>query len=202
MQKKLQRLQETTFVNELFKISAVDEVATIGGLRLGRTQRIDIGWDEINAALGQVVYLLCVLAHRMGYSFEKHSLHVNGAFSKISLQSQKNMKYELYYVNNESSFNKGMTLLLECVGSFMAHVQPGQSDLLQGEKIKKCAIVGDKIDSSSIIYKADNKEQWTRACKCLLTNLQYLCIVSKMRDEQGQKQAHILDPVYAQNVKK
>lgn len=123
-------MKETTFVNELFKISAVDEVATIGGLRLGRTQRVDVAWDEINAALGQVVYLLCVLAHRMGYSFEKHTLHVNGAFSKISSSQQKNMKYELYNVNNEERFNKGMCLLLECVGNFMAFVQPGQNDLL------------------------------------------------------------------------
>jgi len=37
IQKKLQRLQETTFINELFRISAVDEVGTIGGLKLGRT---------------------------------------------------------------------------------------------------------------------------------------------------------------------
>ena len=52
IEKKLLRLNETTFINEVFKIGAVDEIATIGGLRLGRTQRIDVSWDEINAAMG------------------------------------------------------------------------------------------------------------------------------------------------------
>lgn len=37
VQKLLNKLQETTFVNELFQIGAVDEIATIGGFRLGRT---------------------------------------------------------------------------------------------------------------------------------------------------------------------
>jgi hypothetical protein len=36
----------------LFRISAVDEVATIGGLKFGRTQRVEVSWDEINAAIG------------------------------------------------------------------------------------------------------------------------------------------------------
>lgn len=62
----------------------MDEIGTIGGLRLGRTQKnSEVTWDEINAALGQVAYLLVVLAHRFGYVFANHRLHVNGAFSKI-----------------------------------------------------------------------------------------------------------------------
>lgn len=73
----------------MFRISAVDEVATIGGLKLGRTQRVEVSWDEINAAIGQAVYLICVLAHRMGYFFERHILYVNGAFSKISIRPQQ-----------------------------------------------------------------------------------------------------------------
>jgi beclin len=146
---------------------------------------MEVGWDEINQALGQVVYLLCVLAHRMHYSFEKHVLHVNGAFSKISLEQQRNIKYELYYVYNDSNFNKGMQLLLECIAGFMAFVQPMEQDLVKQDRIKKCAIVGDKIDSQSIIYKQDAKEQWTRACKCMLTNLQYLATISKLRDESA-----------------
>jgi len=94
-----------------------------------------------------------------------------------------------------------MCLLLELVEGFMQSVGPESADLLAGQKVKKFAIVGDKIDSSSIVYKPDNKEQWTRACKCLLANLQYLCVVSKFRDEHNQRQAHLQDPVYQQNIK-
>jgi hypothetical protein len=58
----------------------------------------------------------------MNYTFEKHVLHVNGAFSKISTKQQNNLKYELYYGNHEERFNKGLELLLQCVGGFMDKV--------------------------------------------------------------------------------
>jgi len=31
-------------------------------------------WEEINAAIGQSLYLLCVLAHRFNYKFEKYDI--------------------------------------------------------------------------------------------------------------------------------
>ena len=48
----LTKLQETTFINEVFAINSVDEIATISGFRLGRTQRVEVPQEEINAALG------------------------------------------------------------------------------------------------------------------------------------------------------
>lgn len=50
--KMLQRLQETTYISRVFEISSVDEIGTISGFRLGRTQRVDVPQEEINAALG------------------------------------------------------------------------------------------------------------------------------------------------------
>jgi len=49
-----------TFHNDVFLISSEEEIATISGFRLGCTIRVDVSWDERNAAIGQVVYLLCV----------------------------------------------------------------------------------------------------------------------------------------------
>lgn len=96
-------------------------------------------WNEINAAIGQLVYLLCVLAHRMGFKFEKYYLHVNGAFSKISLTSKPKVKYELFYGQSETSFNTGMTCLLQCVKSFMDWIESKDfSRLIAGEGVKKC----------------------------------------------------------------
>ena len=103
----------------MFYISAVDEIATIGGFRLGRTQRVEVGWEEISAALGQVVYLLVVLAHRIQYKFDKYCLHVNGSYSKISAAGDpKATKYELYMPFSEEKFNRGLVMLLDCVGAF------------------------------------------------------------------------------------
>lgn len=82
--KQLQKLMSRTFHNEVFLISSEDEIATISGFRLGCTQKVDVSWEERNAAIGQVVYLLCVQAHHLGYSFEDICLQPQGAFSLIS----------------------------------------------------------------------------------------------------------------------
>lgn len=202
IQKKLVRLQETTFINEIFRISAVDEIGTIGGLRLGRTQKnTEVTWDEINAALGQIAYLLVVLAHRLGYSFEIHELHVKGAFSKISRKDKSKEKFDLYRENGEVSFNKGMKELLTCVGLFIANQSPQYPELIRSEKLVVKTIVGDKIDCCSIEY-LQNKDQWTRACKALLTNLSFLQTLCKLKEESQQKISHQNDMIYGAQSKK
>ena len=51
------------------------------------------------------------------------------------------------------------------------------------------AIEGDKIHYSSIRYSSDGLEQWTRACKCLLTQLQLITLVIKHKDEAEYRAA-------------
>jgi hypothetical protein len=48
-------------------------------------------------------------------------------------------------------------MLLDCVKLFMDSLN-GEDTKLTGEKIKKCLIMADKINDSSIIYKSDNKD--------------------------------------------
>lgn len=74
-----------------------------------------MSWEERNAALGQVVYLLCVQAHHLGYSFEDICLQPQGAFSMISRVQSKKEKYTLFMGKSETSFNTGMELLLDAV---------------------------------------------------------------------------------------
>ena len=64
LKQQYERLVQTTFINEVFEISSAGEFGTISGFRLGKHSTIDIKWDEVSAALGQIAYLLCVLAHR------------------------------------------------------------------------------------------------------------------------------------------
>ena len=170
--KRLTKLQETTFINEVFNISSVDEIATISGFRLGRTQRVDVPQDEINAALGQVVYLLCVQAHHLGYVFDSHFLHACGAFSKISTVENPTVKYELFLPSSEDRFNKALQMLLFTLQRFLQNHVIQYRRLLEDKKeVQLYPIEGDKINKSSIKYSGDNLEQWTRACKCLLTQL-------------------------------
>ena len=203
LQKQLERLQKTSIISDIFKISSVDDIATIGGYRLGKTQRVDVPWDEINAAIGQLVYLLCVLAHRLGFKFERYYLHVNGAYSKISLSNKPKTKYELFYGQSEAGFNTGMTQLLQCVKAFIEWIVSKQLDkLIEKEGVKKCQIGGppndfDKIEQSSIMYNYDSKEQWTRACKCLLMNVQWICVVCKFYEDQNQIHKNQQDAVHS-----
>ncbi len=102
---QFKRLRNTNFINEVFYISTADEFGTISGFRLGRLPTTEVKWDEINAALGQSVYLLCVLAHRFSYKFEKHEIHLSGAYSRISLKSNTKLRLELYMPSNEERFS-------------------------------------------------------------------------------------------------
>lgn len=72
---------------------------------MGKLPTTDVKWDEINAAIGQSLYLLCVLAHRFNYKFEKYEIYLCGAYSKISLRSNPKQKYDLYMPSNEDRFN-------------------------------------------------------------------------------------------------
>lgn len=99
------RLRKTNFINEVFYISAVDEFGTISGFRMGRLPTIDVKWDEINAAIGQSLYLLCVLAHRFNYKFEKYDITLCGAYSRIQLKNNQKMRFDLYMPTSEDKFN-------------------------------------------------------------------------------------------------
>jgi len=142
----------------VFPINAVDEIATICGFRLGRTQRVDVPAEEINAALGQVVYLLCVQAHHLGYVFDKFYLHAQGAFSKISLASDRGTKFELYLPSSEDRYNRALTMLLETVNIFITQHVVKYKKYLDGKEVAIYTIEGDKINNSSIRYSNDGLE--------------------------------------------
>lgn len=72
---------------------------------MGKLPTVDVKWEEINAGLGQSIYLLCVLAHRFNYKFEKCDISLCGSFSKICLKSNPKQKFELFLPSNEERFN-------------------------------------------------------------------------------------------------
>lgn len=74
MGNQYKRLARSNFINEIFYISSIDEFGTISGFRFGRLPTIDVKWEEINAAIGQSLYLLVVLAHRFEFKFEKFDI--------------------------------------------------------------------------------------------------------------------------------
>ena len=116
------------------------------------------------------MYLICVQAHHLGYVFDSHYLHACGAFSKISTINDRSVKYELFLPSSEERFNKALQMLLFTVQRFIQnHVMQYRKLLEDKKEVQLYSIEQDKINKSSIKFSSDNLEQWTRACKCLLT---------------------------------
>ena len=74
-------------------------------------------------------------------------------------------------------------MLLETVNLFITQHVVKYKKYLDGKEVQLYFIDGDKINNSSIRYSSDGLEQWTRACKCLLTQLQWITLIIKHKDE-------------------
>jgi beclin 1 len=61
-------------------------IGTINSLRLGRRPEEAVEWDEINAAWGQCVLLLHILAKKLGFTFSKYRPIPMGARPYIQLK--------------------------------------------------------------------------------------------------------------------
>lgn len=70
---QLQRLQRTNVLNSLFSIWVDGDFGTISGFRLGRLPHRPVEWDEINAAWGQAVLLLHVMAQVFPLPWASHT---------------------------------------------------------------------------------------------------------------------------------
>ena len=113
-------------MNEVFEINSAGEFGTISGFRLGKNTTIDIKWDEVNCALGQMAYLLVVLAHRLKYKFNKYIINLKGGFSTINFKGDKNQQeFNLFYGygSSESQSNSGLESFLDCIKLLMAHCE-------------------------------------------------------------------------------
>ncbi|EXJ90994.1 hypothetical protein A1O1_04101 [Capronia coronata CBS 617.96] len=80
---QLERLQRTNVYNDTFCIGHDGYFGTINGLRLGRLPNQNVDWAEINAAWGQTLLLLAIVAERLKYSFQGYRLRPQGSTSRI-----------------------------------------------------------------------------------------------------------------------
>lgn len=86
LESEIARLNEINVLNDVFKISALDEVGTINGLRIGKLKSEgNVNWEETNAGLGHLVHFFAFLLEKFkGFKFRKlDAFEINGSFSKI-----------------------------------------------------------------------------------------------------------------------
>lgn len=161
--KLLESLQRTNVYNDSFCIAHDGYFGTINGLRLGRLPDHTVEWPEINAAWGQTVLLLSVVAEKLAFAFEGYALVPLGSASKIhrleypqgtstSEQSRsakpKVTQLELFCTGDlplglgflHRGFDNAMVAFLECLRQLGEHVErtsshPSNGGLASGYKL-------------------------------------------------------------------
>lgn len=192
--KVLEVLQRTNVYNDTFRIGHDGSFGTINGLRLGRLPDVPVEWQEINAAWGQAVLLLAIVAEKLGFPFADYKLIPVGSTSKIMRYEHKQQQQpadkskgsilELYSSGNltlglglfHAKFDEAMTAFLDCVRLLGEHVERTSSAPESTAPLKMpYGIHKDKIGDVSIrLGNFGQDEQWTKACKYTLTCCKFL----------------------------
>lgn len=197
----LDKLRKVNIYNETFKISHEGPFGIINGLRIGGFEDIKVPWQEINAALGQIVLLLATIATKLKIKIEGYKLQPMGSVSKISKfqeEEQEWVTYEAYSSENfklgklfrkETSFDRAMECLLEIVQKMAIWLSRsgstgnGENGNEDNDELELPYVMHkDKINGISVkLFGGRPNIEWTTAMKFLLTNAKWLLAFSSSR---------------------
>ncbi|KAK8219872.1 Vacuolar protein sorting-associated protein atg6 [Zalaria obscura] len=213
--KLLEQLQRTNVYNDSFCIGHDGWFGTINGLRLGRLPDHPVDWPEINAAWGQTLLLLSVVAEKLDFTFEGYRLLPIGSASKIerleypqgasAYEQSRTIKpkvtqFDLFCSGDMSlglgffhrGFDNAMVAFLECLRQLGEHVERTSSQAAGGALVPGLKmpykISKDKIGEASIKLGSfkQGEDIWTKACKYTLTCCKFLLAhASHVDDVQG-----------------
>jgi beclin len=192
--KLLESLQRTNVYNDTFCIGHEGNFATINGLRLGRLNEHPVDWPEINAALGQALLLLVVVSEKLGCKIKGYKLLPIGSTSKLILEDPeavptgvgkaKGTVHELYSSGSlpfglgafYGGFDSAMVAFLECLRQLGEHIErPSASGAGGSPSVKMPYVIQTSKDKGRIngvsvsLGGVGKEEQWTKACKYMLT---------------------------------
>eukprot|EP01119_Soliformovum_irregulare_P015229 TRINITY_DN425_c0_g1_i1.p1 TRINITY_DN425_c0_g1~~TRINITY_DN425_c0_g1_i1.p1 ORF type:complete len:451 (+),score=99.70 TRINITY_DN425_c0_g1_i1:93-1355(+) len=186
---EIARLQRKNVYQDTFYITTSTDIATINGLKFGRLPKEQVDWEEINAAWGEVALLLYIISKKLTpFEFKKYRLKPQGNRSTIEEHQPTGnvVVYDLFGSNDlgfrgwfqwgfsksnvNQKFDEGLIAFLFCVQQACATIKERSGNTIE----VPYEMVNDKIDGGSIQTHSGTEEQWTKALKCLLTNLNYL----------------------------
>jgi len=173
-------MKSTNVFDDAFHIYNDGHFGTINGLRLGRLTSVDVGWEEINAALGQCVLLLDVLTKRVKkFSLKGFELCPLGSCSEIheTKKGTKKSVHQMYGSKNlwgHSSCDKALECFLECISQFAKWIQTQDKKFKMRYQIQGHEIGDQKTGIVSIRFSSNTLENWTQALKYMVINLKYL----------------------------
>ncbi len=174
---QLKKFMQINVINDAFFIWYNGPFATINDFRLGNlgVKPVVVEWTEINAALGQAVLAIYVIANKSGVKFTKYNLVPNGSFSKVHLLDDVRNTYSLFTDGSFSlfpkrNFNLALTGFLQCVEDIGDHIRHADPTLSLPFSIN---VYDAKVNDMSILLGTDD-ESWTRALKFLLANIKWI----------------------------
>lgn len=191
---QIKRLKGTNVLDMCFHIWVDGEFGTISGFRLGRLRHEQVEWNEINAAFGQMIFLLKVIAMKLNMTFTGYELVPCGNASFIRVTKPQTLSNgtrseELPFFGSggwrpfgQPALDKGLIAFMDCflqVEQRLKQYFPAGTQLLPYRMLKDKII--DKDSQYLVKMQLNSEERWTKAMKCLLLNLkQALAILIAM----------------------
>lgn len=196
--KLLEALQRTNVYNDTFCIGHDGVFGTINGLRLGRLADHPVEWPEINAALGQALLLLVVVSEKLGCKIKGYKLIPLGSTSKIILEDPDAVptgagkaKGTVHDLSSSGTlpfglgafyggFDNAMVAFLECLRQVGEHVERSSTRTASAPSLKMPYDIQTGKDTGKIggvkigLSGVGKEDQWTKACKYLLTCCKFL----------------------------
>jgi len=190
---QLELLKRTNIYNDVFHIWHDGPFGTINSFRMGRTSKIQVEWDEINAAWGQAVLLLHTMASSCEFEFSQNKLIPMGSYPKVS--DGKNT-YELYGPVTQflrANYDKAMCVFLQCLQEFSVYAK--EYDIAHQTKPPfqlPYKIEGDKVCGHTVRLRFNAHEKWTKAlkyvvCPILLSSALSLLPIFSLRSEKTRR---------------
>lgn len=198
---EIKQFSHSSLIENLFKISCQDKFGIINGARLGFGS--NILWDEINAGIGYIIYLTCIIAKKYAFEFSRFDLVPMGNYSK-TINKKTGVMHELTISGNSDrsieKFNEAIVMYLECLKELNDHLTAqGKVNQKTPEGELNLKISADNINGFSIKYDPNFPDNWSQCMKYVLIVLKsYIYFVLKKEDDDYKEileKAKILNTV-------
>ncbi len=172
---ELSKLMKLNVTNDCFYIWFSGPFATINSFRLGKLAPYTVDWLEINSALGEAALAVTTIQSRISLEFKRYGIVPLGSYSKIFRMDDKKTLYNLFIDGSFSlfpkrNFNTAIGGFLCCVQDIGDHITRHDPTIQTPYEINGN---DGKINGHSIYFGNDD-EQWTKACKYMLTNIKWM----------------------------
>jgi len=182
---QLEKYMQINTINDAFYIWYQGPFGTINSFRLGNLPTRAVEWTEINAALGQAVLVISIVAAKAGVVFKRYKLAPMGSFPRVYRVDDRRAVYNLFMdptlfsLFPKSKFNPALFGFLVCVQELGEHIKHHDPTLslpydieVQEGKTPKIGSRGkhEQLDASW----GNDEETWTRALKYVLADIKWI----------------------------